>query len=316
MNLETPYLGIKLRTPLVASPSPLTRDLGNIRKLEDEGISAIVLHSLFGEQTTACRANYEYGSTIGPDAYLDHLAEAKAAVKIPLIASLNCASPQNWRNLARQIEQAGADALELNIYTISTDPDMLGSEVEDTILKMIEAARNATTLPLSVKLCPFFSNLANLVSRAEALDVDGFVFFNRFYQYDIDIERKTFTPGLVPSTAMDMRLPMHWISILYGRIKADLAATGGIHHGTDVVKMIAVGADVTMLCSALLQGGTGSIGRIEKELDEWMEQHGCDSLADIRGEMSLRNCSDASALERSHYYHALSGTVAPLAFTY
>jgi dihydroorotate dehydrogenase (fumarate) len=311
MNLKTKYLGLDLRTPLVASSSPLTREIDNVRKLEDAGISAIVLHSLFEEQTAACRANYEFGSLIGPEAYMDHLFAAKSEVGIPLIASLNCTSLEGWHDFTRQIEEAGADAVEVNIYSVPADPGMTSASIENHCLEIVTAVREATALPLAIKLSPYFTNFGGLALRIAERGAEALVLFNRFYQYDIDIEMRAFTAGLLPSTEMDMRLSLHWISHLFGTLELDLAATSGIWSGTDVIKMSMAGADVTMLCSVLLQKGVGHIPIIESEMVGWMEEHGVDSLDQIRGEMSLRNCSDPSALERSQYFRALSTSEPP-----
>lgn len=313
MNLKTKYLGMNLRTPLVASSSPLTRKVENFKKLEDAGIAAIVLHSLFEEQTAACRANYEFGSLIGPEAYMEHLETAKGSVHIPLIASLNCSSLKGWHDFAHQVEEAGADAIELNIYSVPEDAGPTSASIEDRCLETVKAVRKATRLPLAVKLSPYFTNFANVADRIDESGADALVLFNRFYQYDIDIEKRAFTSGLLPSTEMDMRLPLHWISHLFGTLQMDLAASSGIHSGTDAIKMLMAGADVAMLCSVLLQSGIRRISSIEREIVGWMDEHGIDSPDEIRGVMSLQDCSDSTALERSQYFRALSISESPFA---
>ena len=311
MNLGTKYLGLDLKTPLVASSSPLTRQLDNFKKMEDFGIGAIVLHSLFEEHTLTCRANYEFGSLIGPDAYFEQLAAAKASVSIPLIASLNCTTLGGWLGFTQQIEQAGADALELNLNPTPADPAIAGSSIEAQCLEIIGAVRKKTSLPLSVKLSSNYTNFANIASRVDALGVDGLVMFNRFYHDDIDIDSRSLKAGGIFSSSLDMRLPLHWIRILYGNVDADLAASGGMHQGRDVVKMIMAGADVTMLCSVLMDRGIYYLHTIEREMAEWLEKHDCDSLEDVRGVMSLKYCPDAGAMKRAQYLKAMSSLVPP-----
>ncbi len=258
MDLGTTYLGIGLRTPLVPSASPLSEDLDKIRQMEQAGASAIVLHSLFEEQTEAdAAAGPEF--RVGPKAYLEHIRRAKSAVKIPIIGSLNCTTLGGWISYTRQITEAGADALELNIYRIPTQPN-----------------------------------------------ADGLVLFNRFYQPDIDLEKMEVTPNLTLSVPADMRLALHWIGILYGKVRANLAATSGIYQAYDVIKMIMAGADVTMLCSALMRYGITHIQRIEMDLAAWLEQHHHNSLRELKGVMSQQNCPDPSAFERAQYVRGLS----------
>ena len=312
MNLTTTYLGLKLRTPLVPSASPLTLENGNIKRMEDAGAAAVVFHSLFEEQTEPGRADSGFGSRVGPAAYLEQIAAAKRSVGIPIIASLNCTTLDGWITYARQIREAGADALELNIYKIPTELERSGADVEQDYIDILRTVRAATKIPLAVKLSPYFSNFANMAARLDALGPDALVLFNRFYQPDIDIEKKEVTPRLMLSTETDMRLPLRWIAILFGKLRANLAATGGIHQAGDVIKMVMAGADVTMLCSVLLRHGIGRLGALEKEIAAWLEQHGYGSLSEIRGIMSQRNCPDPSAFERAQYVHALSTyTVSP-----
>jgi len=307
MNLHTKYLGLDLRTPLVASPSPLTRDLDNFKKLEDAGVAAIVLHSLFQEQAVPCRANFEFGALNGPDAYCELIAAAKASVNVPLIGSLNCVSVDGWLDSVRQIEQAGANALELNIYSLPADPGLSASKIEKSLFTMFRSARKATKLPIAVKLWPFYTNLANIVTRLELYGADGLVLFNRFYQSDLHLERGQMIPNVIPSSPIEARLALHWISMLHGRTSADLAATTGIHSAGDAIKLLMAGADVTMVCSALLQKGVGHLKTMEHEMVAWLQSHHFSSIGQVRGLMSREMCGDPGSAERSEYFHTLSG---------
>lgn len=311
MDLTTTYLGLKLRTPLVPSASPLTLGIDNIRKMEDAGAAAVVFHSLFEEQMEDGGSIRELGFRCGPEAYLEKIAEAKRSAGIPIIASLNCTTLDGWISYARQIKEAGADALELNIYKIPTDLDLTGASVEKGYIDIVRTLRAATKIPLAVKLSPYFSNFANTASQLDALGPDALVLFNRFYQPDIDPDQMNIRQGLMLSTQMDSLLPLRWIGILYGKVRADLAATGGIHRACDVIKMIMVGADVTMVCSVLLREGIGHLRTLETALAEWLEQHGYESLAQIKGIMSQQNCPDPSAFERAQYVHSLSNYMDP-----
>jgi dihydroorotate dehydrogenase (fumarate) len=302
MDLATTYLGIKLRTPLVPSASPLSEDLDKIKQMEQAGASAVVLYSLFEEEIEAvpleCR--------VGPTTYLDHIANAKRAVAIPIIGSLNCTTLGGWISYARRIAEAGADGLELNIYKIPTQLNLLGNTIEETYIDIVRTVRAATKIPLAVKLSPYFSNFANMAQRFDALGVDGLVLFNRFYQPDIDLTKMEVTPNLTLSVPADMRLALHWIGILYGKIRANLAATSGVYQAYDVIKMVMAGADVTMLCSALMRYGIEHIQKIEMETAAWLEDHRYGSLAEIKGKMSQKNCPDPSAFERAQYVRGLS----------
>ena len=302
MDLTTTYLGLKLRTALVPSASPLSEDLDKIKKMEQAGASAVVLYSLFEEEIEAvppeCR--------VGPTTYLEHIRRAKSGVKIPIIASLNCTSVGGWISYARQITDAGADAIELNIYRIPSDSNVTGSAIEETYIDTVRTVRAATKIPLAVKLSPYFSNFANMAHRLDALGADGLVLFNRFYQPDIDLEKMDVTPNLTLSVPADMRLALHWIGILYGKIRASLAATSGIYQANDVIKMTMAGADVTMLCSALMRHGITHIQKIEMETAAWLKDHGFGALSEVKGRMSQKNCLDPSAFERAQYVRGLS----------
>lgn len=327
MDLSTTYLGLKLRTPLVPSAAaPLTEEIDNIRRLEDAGAAAVVLHSLFEEQLRADRLALAQAMTegtesfaealtyfpepdefkIGPETYLEHIRKAKEAVKIPIIASLNGSSPGGWTDYAKQIQQAGADALELNIYYIVADMEMTSGDVEQTYIDILKAVKSAVTIPVAVKLSPFFSNMANMASRLDGAGADGLVLFNRFYQPDIHLETLEVEPNILLSTPMAMRLPLRWIALLYGRVKASLAATSGIHRATDVLKMLMVGASVTEVCSVLLRHGVTRLSAIERDLREWMEQHEYESVSQLQGSLSQKNCPDPTAYERAQYMRAIS----------
>src|SRR5436309_14042356 len=302
MDLRANYLGLSLRSPLVPSASPLSEKIDNVRQMEQAGAAAVVFHSLFEEQIEATAPEFR----VDPKTYLENIAQANRAVGIPIIASLNCTTLGGWISYARRITEAGADALELNIYEIPTRTEVTGSTIEDVYTDTVRSVRAATKIPLAIKLSPYFSSLANMATSLDALNVDGLVFFNRFYQPDIDLEKMEVAPNLTLSTPADMRLPLHWIGILYGKIRANLAATSGIYQAYDVIKMIMAGADVTMLCSALMRYGIEHIQKIEMETAAWLEDHRYSSLSEIKGRMSQKNCQDPSAFERAQYVRGLS----------
>ena len=302
MDLTTSYLGLALRSPMVPSASPLSEKMDNVRQMEQAGAAAVVFHSLFEEQIDAVAPECR----VEPATYLEHIAEAKRSVGIPIIASLNCTTLGGWLSYARRITEAGADALELNIYKIPTRTEVTGSTIENIYIDIVRSVRAATKIPLAVKLSPYFSSFANMAASLDALNVDGLVLFNRFYQPDIDLEKMEVAPNLTLSTPADMRLPLHWIGILYGKIRANLAATSGIYQAHDVIKLVMAGADVTMLCGALMRYGITHIQRIEMDLAAWLEQHHHSSLREAKGTMSQQNCSDPGAFERSQYVHGLS----------
>ena len=302
MDLTTNYLGLSLRSPLVPSASPLSEKIDNVRAMEQAGAAAVVLHSLFEEQIEALAPEFR----IDPARYLEHIAQAKRTIRVPIIASLNCTTLGGWISYARRITEAGADGLELNIYKIPTLTEVIGSTIENIYIDIVRSVRAATKIPLAVKLSPYFSSFANIATSLDALNVDGIVLFNRFYQPDIDLEKMEVAPNLTLSTPADMRLPLHWIGILYGKIRANLAATSGIYQAQDVIKLVMVGADVTMLCSALMRYGITHIQRVEMDLAAWLEQHGHSSLRELKGVMSQQNCPDPSAFERAQYVRGLS----------
>lgn len=270
--------------------------------MADAGASAVVLHSLFEEQIADVAPEFR----VDPRSYLEQIEALKQRVSIPIIASLNCTTLGGWLNYARHITDAGADALELNIYKIPTHTQIPGDTIEKEYIDVVRKIRAAIPIPLAVKVSPYFSNFANMADSFDALGIQGLVLFNRFYQPDVDIEKMEVTPNLTLSTPADMRLPLRWIGILYGKIRASLAATTGIYQAADVIKLTMAGADVTMLCSALMRHGITHIQRIEMELAAWLEAHACESLAELKGTMSQNNCPDPSAFERAQYVRGLS----------
>ena len=302
MDLTTHYLGLSLRSPLVPSASPLSEKIENVREMEQAGAAAVVFHSLFEEQIDAVAPECR----VDPATYLEHIAQARRSVGIPIIASLNCTTLGGWISYARRITEAGADALELNIYKIPTRTNVSGSTIENIYIDIVRSVRAATKIPLAVKLSPYFSSFANMAASLDALNVNGLVLFNRFYQPDIDLEKMEVAPNLTLSTPADMRLPLHWIGILYGRVRANLAATSGIYQAHDVIKLMMAGADVTMLCSALMRYGITHIQRIEMDLAAWLEAHHHNSLCELKGIMSQQNCPDPSAFESAQYVRGLS----------
>ncbi|MCE0483183.1 MAG: dihydroorotate dehydrogenase-like protein [Methylacidiphilales bacterium] len=321
MNLTTSYLGLKLRTPFVPSASPLSQNPDNIKRMEDAGAAAIVFHSLFEEQIRgdqfALNRHLSEGTEsfaealtyvpesidfkVGPETYLARIARAKTEVKIPIIGSLNGTTDGGWISYARQIEQAGADALELNIYSIPTDFAQSGAEIEQQHVDIVRAIKQEVHIPVAVKLSPFYTNFARFACCLDETGVNGLVLFNRFYQPDIDLDNIDIAPGILFSTPMAMRLPMRWIAILAGRVRASLAATSGIHRAVDAIKMLLAGADVTMLCSVLMRRGIDHLKVLEREMTEWLEEHEYDSVAQLKGSLSQRNCPDPSAFERAQY---------------
>ena len=322
MDLTTTYLGMRLKNPLVPSSSPLTRHLSTLRQMEDEGAAAVVLYSLFEEEIN--RQSYtldRYLSEgtesfaealsyfpeaptyrqVGPEAYLDYIRQAKQALDIPVIASLNGVSTGGWTRYAREIEQAGADALEINIYYVPTRLDLVSAEVEQIYLDVLNDVRSSIQIPLAMKMNPYFSAIANLSNRLAQAGANGLVLFNRFYQPDLDLENLEVVPHLVLSNSAELRLPLRWTAILYGRISADLANTTGVHTSEDVLKGIAAGAAVTMMASELLKNGVGRIGDILDEVRQWLLEHDYESLSQQHGSLSQINCAAPAAFERANY---------------
>ena len=331
MDISTNYLGLKLRSPLVVSASPLSEDIDNVKRMEDAGAAAVVLYSLFEEQLRQDRLELnqrlEHGTEsfaealsyfpeldefkLGPEEYLKHIAAAKKATRIPIIASLNGSSVGGWTEYAKQIQKAGADALELNIYYIPTDMDLSGTAVEDTYINILKAVKSEVTIPVAVKLSPFFSNFANMAKRLDQAGANGLVLFNRFYQPDIELESLEIKPNILLSTPMAARVPLRWIALLHGKLKASLAATSGIHRASDALKMLLVGADVTMLCSTVIRHGIPQIAMIERELIDWLEEHEYESVSQLKGSLSQKNCPEPGSIERAQYMKALTGFALP-----
>ncbi len=326
MDITTNYLGLQLRSPIVVgAAAPLTEDLDNLKRMEDAGAAAVVLHSLFEEQLRQEKLelhhHLEYGTESFPEAltyfpepeifhvdaseYLKHISEAKKMVNIPIIASLNSSTIGGWTNYAKELEIAGADALELNIYNIPTNMDMTGEQVEQSYINILQAVKSQVNIPIAVKLSPFFSNMANMAKKLVEAGANGLVLFNRFYQPDINIEELEVVINVLLSTPQAMRLPMRWIAILYGSLEVDFAATSGVQKGQDVIKMIMAGANVTQVVGALLRHGINHIKVIETDIIKWMEEHEYESISQMRGSMSQINCPDRSAFERAQYMKAI-----------
>jgi len=324
-DLRTRYLGLELRSPLVASASPLTGELDGLRRLQDAGAAAAVLPSLFEEQLTHDQVELDRllettsehvgeaqsyfpeleDYNTGPFAYLQRIEQAKRAVAIPVIASLNGVTPGGWVRHAERMQDAGADALELNLYTVATDPRVGAAELEARYLELVAAVRAAVTVPLAVKLSPFFTALANMAVRIVEAGADGLVLFNRFYQPDLDLDSLDVVPRLVLSTSEELRLPLRWIAILRGQVRASLAATTGVHTGLDAAKVLLAGADVAMMTSALLRHGPGHVRTVERELTELLAERDHDSVAQLRGSMSRSSMPDPEGFERANYMRTL-----------
>jgi dihydroorotate dehydrogenase (fumarate) len=325
-DLTTTYLGLSLKNPLVASASPLSKKLDRVRRLEDAGAAAVVMYSLFEEQITRESQQLDYYLShtanhhaealsyfpdlehynIGPEAYLEPLHRVKQAVQIPIIGSLNGISTGGWVEYARGIEQAGADALELNIYYLPTDPHIPSAELENAYVNLVRNVRRTIRIPLAVKLTPFFTTLPHIARRFVEAGANGLVLFNRFYQPDFDLDSLEVVPHLELSSSHDLLLPLRWIAILYGRIQADFALTSGVHQVQDVVKAMMAGANVAMLASALLRSGPASFTQLLSELSEWMEQREYVSIFQMRGSMSQHAVAEPAAFERADYMRALN----------
>jgi dihydroorotate dehydrogenase (fumarate) len=321
MNLTTNYLGMALKNPIVASSSPLSHTVDSIRRLEDAGAAAVVMYSLFEEQIGFDSYYIDYHLTqgidsyaesisyfpdmqsynVGPDEYMNLISRAKEAVDIPIIGSLNGASVGGWTDYATLIEEAGADALELNVYYLPANTEVTGMEVETLYLDILSAVRQVVTIPLAVKLSPFFSSIANMASHG----ADGLVLFNRFYQPDFDLENLEVAPRLVLSNSNELRLPLRWVAILYGRLSVDFAITSGIHTSQDIIKGLMAGANVTMMASELLQNGVRRIGQVLNELVTWLNEHEYESVMQMIGAMSQKHCAEPAAFERANYMKML-----------
>jgi dihydroorotate dehydrogenase (fumarate) len=326
IDLSTTYLGLKLKNPLVASASPMCEDVANVRRMEDAGASAVVLHSLFEEQIELESDELDRfiteGSEIspeavthfpeltrrvmGPDAYLSHIVKCKKAVNIPIVGSLNGTTKGGWLSYAKQIEESGADALELNIYHVAVDPNTTAEQVEQRYVDLVKAVKAEVRIPVAVKLGPYFSSMVNMAKKLDAAGADGLVLFNRFYQPDFDLEALEVVPNLILSNSHELLLRLHWIAVIYGNVKADLALTGGAHSATDVVKAMMAGARVAMMTSALLKRGISYLDTLATELLIWMGEHEYDSIRQMQGSMSRNAVPQPAAFERANYMKVLS----------
>jgi dihydroorotate dehydrogenase (fumarate) len=326
IDLSTTYLGINLKNPLVVSASPLSEELGNIRRMEDSGAAAIVLPSLFEEQiniessvldhflqqgTESFAESLTYfpdltGYNLGPEGYCEHVRRAKAAVGVPIIASLNGSSIGGWTEYARKIQDAGADALELNIYYIPTSTQETADEVERLYYDLVATVKSSLRIPVAVKVSAYFSSLPNMAKRLDQAGANALVLFNRFYQPDFDIENLEVVPNLLLSTSHELLLRLNWVAILYGHIKADLAVTGGVHTAADVLKAMMAGARVVAITSALLRNGIGYLATLRNDMLAWMEEHEYQSIRQMQGSMSQRAVADPSAFQRANYVRVLS----------
>jgi dihydroorotate dehydrogenase (fumarate) len=325
MDLSTTYLGLKLKNPLVVGASPLAREIDSLKSLEDAGAAAVVLHSLFEEQIVHEEEELDHYLTVGsesfaeaqsyfprleifhrgPEEYLEHIRKAKRALSIPVIGSLNGISSGGWMEYARKMEQAGADALELNVYYVAASPHITGAEVEQMYLDDLLAVKGSVKVPVAIKIGPFFSNITNFANRLAEGGADGLVLFNRFYQPDLDLEKLEVTPQVGLSSSTDLRLPLRWVAILYGRIKSDLALSTGVHTATDALKGLLAGAAVVQVVSALLEKGPKHLGTMLKGMTEWLTQKEYASVTEARGVLSQRNCPERAAYERANYMKVL-----------
>lgn len=326
MDMRTTYLGMTLKNPLVPSSSPLSHSVDSIRRLEDAGASAVVMYSLFEEQITTESFYLDYYLShgtdsyaesldyfpemktynVGPDEYLNLIRRAKEAVDIPIIGSLNGTSTGGWIDYACRIEEAGADALELNVYYIPTSTYLMGAEVEYIYTDILHDVKNAIEIPVAMKLSPYFSSTANMSQRLAEGGVDGLVLFNRFYQPDLDLEKLEVIPRLVLSNSDELQLPLRWVAVLYGRVHVDFAITTGVHTYQDALKGLMAGAKVTMMASELLQNGITRISEILDEMKSWMEEHEYSSVKQMIGSMSQQNVADTAAFERANYMKILA----------
>jgi dihydroorotate dehydrogenase (fumarate) len=324
-NLSTTYMGLKLKNPLVASASPLSEKVETVKKLEEAGISAVVMYSLFEEQIihesleldhflfTGSEISPEITSfypqsgkyTLKPEAYIDAIGKIKKAVNIPVIGSLNGVSTGGWTKYAKKIEDAGADALELNIYYLPTDLNLTAAQIEDNHIALVREVCKSVKIPVAVKISPYFTALPNMAKRLVEAGAKGLVLFNRFYQPDLDLDNLEVLHSLDLSTSAELRLPLRWISILYGKIKADLALTTGVHNAVDVLKSVMAGAKVTMLASELLQNGIQRVPAILGDLEAWMKEHEYKSIQQMQGSMSQKSVKEPAAFERANYMKVL-----------
>lgn len=326
VDLSTTYLGLNLKNPLVASPSPLSEKVDNVKKMEEAGISAVVMYSLFEEQiihesleldhylsqgTDSFVEAQSYLPNTGkfsltPENYIQHLGKVKKAVSIPVIGSLNGVSSGGWTHYAKEMQEAGADAIELNIYFLPNDLKLTGGELEESYAALVHDVCQQVKIPVAVKLSPFFTALPNLAQKLVQAGASGLVLFNRFYQPDFDLEALSVTPNLVLSTSHELRLPLRWIAMLYGKVKADFALTSGVHTGVDAIKAVMAGASVAMTTSALLKHGVGKGGEIIAEMSNWMQEHEYSSVKQMKGSMCQQAVAEPGAFERANYMKVLN----------
>ena len=326
IDLTTTYLGLQLKNPLVASASPLSKDIDKARKLEEAGIAAIVMYSLFEEQIIHESLELDHYLTrgtdsfaeamtylpdggmyaVGPEKYLNQVAGLKKALNIPVIGSLNGVSKGGWTNYARQIQEAGADALELNLYYIPTDPDLTAQELENAQVELVAQVKSAISIPLAVKLSPYITALPNFVRKIVEAGANGIVLFNRFYQPDFDLNELEIVHSLDLSTSAELRLPLRWISILHGKLNTDFALTSGVHTANDVLKSMMAGAKVAMMASNLLHNGNQVIPSILNELETWMKEREYVSINQMQGSMSQKSVKEPAAFERANYMKVLN----------
>ncbi|MBP7869587.1 MAG: Dihydroorotate dehydrogenase B (NAD(+)), catalytic subunit [Candidatus Hydrogenedentes bacterium ADurb.Bin101] len=325
MDLTTKYLGFELKNPLVVSPSPQCESLDNVKRMEDAGAAAVVLHSLFEEQIAhlshELNANLQQGEEsfaealsyfpdageyrMGPDTYIEYVRQVKAAVGVPVIGSLNGVSKGGWLDFAKQIEEAGADALELNVYFIPTNPDMDCRTVENLYIDLVRDVKAAISIPVAVKVGPYFSAFANMAKKLDEAGADALVLFNRFYQPDLNLETLEVKADLMLSSPGELRPRLRWVAILCSLIKADMAITGGVHTAEDVLKCMMAGAKVAMMTSALLKNGIGHLGTVRDAMAQWMEKHEYDSVRQMQGSLSQGKCAEPAAFERANYLKIL-----------
>ncbi|MCK5618393.1 MAG: dihydroorotate dehydrogenase-like protein [Candidatus Krumholzibacteria bacterium] len=325
MDLTTSYLGMDLKNPIVASASPLSEKIANLKRLEDAGVAAVVMHSLFEEQINQeshqldhylsygteshAEALHYFPETheykVGPEGYLDLIRRAKESLSVPVIGSLNGVSTGGWIDYAKRIQEAGADALELNIYYLATETEMPGTEVEKMYVDVVSDVKKSVTIPVAVKIGPFFSSMAYIAKKLAEAGADGLVLFNRFFQPDIDLETLEVVPRLVLSTQFENRLPLRWIAILFGRVDVDFALTRGVRSHEDVLKGLMAGAKVTMMTSEILEHGVGRVTEIINDVTLWMEEHEYDSVKQMQGSMSQIRCPEPAVFERANYMKVL-----------
>jgi dihydroorotate dehydrogenase (fumarate) len=321
-DLATDYLGLKLPTPLVLASSALSNRVDNLEMAEGHGAGAVVLRSLFEEQIEAANTaleeelsrgadssaearTYFPPQRVGPHEYLSLVERAKKALEIPVIASLNCCAPGSWTGYARDIEQAGADALEVNLYAVEADPEVSSAEVEARYLEIVHGVRGAVRIPVAVKLSPYFTSLAHFAARLDHAGVNGLVLFNRFMQPDVSLDKLAAVPSLTLSTPAEALVPLRWIALLHGRVKAHLAASTGVHDAGGALKQLLAGAQVVQLASTLVKNGIPHLGKIVAGMEDWLDKKGYSSVDDARGAVSQRALQDPGAFERAQYVHLI-----------